>query len=59
MVKCLALSLQPLGSLLWHKFDPWPGSACTLPVQPKGYILFFFVTVRSKLQRSEESKEQT
>ena len=23
-VKDLALSLQRLGSLLWHGFDPWP-----------------------------------
>ena len=21
-----ALSLQQLGSLLWHRFDPWPGN---------------------------------
>ena len=26
MVKDLVLSLQGLGSLLWHRFDPWPGN---------------------------------
>ena len=25
-VKDLALSLQWLGLLLWHRFDPWPGN---------------------------------
>ena len=24
-VKDLALSLQQLGSVLWHGFNPWPG----------------------------------
>ena len=24
-IKYLVLSLQWLGSLLWHGFDPWPG----------------------------------
>ena len=27
-VKDLALSLQCLGSLLWHGFNPWPGRFC-------------------------------
>ena len=27
LVKDLVLSLQPLGSLLWHGFIPWPGKA--------------------------------
>ena len=22
-------------SLLWHKFDPWPGNFCMLRVRPK------------------------
>ena len=26
-VKDLASSLLSLGSLLWHRFDPWPGNA--------------------------------
>ena len=25
-VKDPALSPQPPGSLLWHRFDPWPGN---------------------------------
>ena len=28
-VKDLALSLKQLRSLLWHGFNPWPGSFCT------------------------------
>ena len=35
-VKDPALSLQPIGSLLWCSFDPWPGTICVLQVQPKG-----------------------
>ena len=34
-VKDLALSLQWLGSLLWHRFAPWPGYLCTWWVWPK------------------------
>ena len=34
-VKNLALSLQQLGSLLWHGFDPWPGKFFMLQAQPK------------------------
>ena len=34
-VKDLVLSLQWLGSLLWHSFDPWPGNFYMLWVQPK------------------------
>ena len=30
------LSLLRLGSLLWCGFDPWPGNALMLQVQPKG-----------------------
>ena len=29
-VKNLALALQWLGSLLWHRFDPWPGTSTCL-----------------------------
>ena len=34
-VKDLTLSLQCLGSLLWHGFSPWPGNIHKLRVQPK------------------------
>ena len=34
-VKEPALSLQQLGSLLWHGFDPWPGNFCMLQLQSK------------------------
>ena len=27
-VKDPALSLQRLWSLLWRRFDPWPGNSC-------------------------------
>ena len=30
----MALSLQRLGSLLWHGFDPWPGNLHMLQAQP-------------------------
>ena len=35
-VKDPALSLQWLGSLLWHRFDPWPGIFHRPRVRPKG-----------------------
>ena len=34
-VKDLVLSLQQLGLLLWHRFDPWPRNFCMLWAQPK------------------------
>ena len=34
-VKDSALSLQLLGSLLWLRFNPWPGKFCIPQVQPK------------------------
>ena len=34
-VKDQALSLQWLGSLLWHGFDPYPGDFSVPQVQPK------------------------
>ena len=34
-VKDLELSLQPLGSLLWHRFDLWPGNFCMQRPRPK------------------------
>ena len=34
-VKDLVLSLQWLGSLLWHGFDPWPKNFNMLRVLPK------------------------
>ena len=34
-VKELALSLLCLGSLLWHRFDPWPGNFCMSWARPK------------------------
>ena len=34
-VKDPALSLEWLRSLLWHRFDPWPGNFCRLWAQPK------------------------
>ena len=34
-VKDLALSLQWLGLLLWHRFNTWPGNFHMLWVQPK------------------------
>ena len=34
-VKDLALSLQWLGSLLWHELDPEPGNFHMLQAQPK------------------------
>ena len=34
-VKDLALSLQWLESLLWHRFNPWPGKIHMPQVQPK------------------------
>ena len=33
--KDLALSLQWLGWLLWHRSDPWPGNFCMLWSWPK------------------------
>lgn len=30
-----ALSLQPLGLLLWHKSDPWPKNLCMQRAWPK------------------------
>ena len=35
VVKDLAFSLLRLGSLLWLRFDPWPGNFCMSWVQPK------------------------
>ena len=34
-VKDLVVSLQWLRSLLWCRFDPWPGNFHMLLVQPK------------------------
>ena len=34
-VKDPVLSLQQLGWLLWHKFNPWPGNFCMLWVLQK------------------------
>ena len=34
-VKYLALSLQQLGWLLWHGFEPWPKNFPILRVWPK------------------------
>jgi len=34
-VKDLTLSLQQLGSLLWHEFNPWPGNFYMPWAQPK------------------------
>ena len=34
-VKNMVLSLQCLGSLLWHRFDPWPRNFYMLLAQPK------------------------
>ena len=34
-VKDLTLSLQQLGLLLWHGFDPWPGNSHLLQVKQK------------------------
>ena len=34
-VKDLVLSLLWLGSLLWCRFDPWPGNFCMQRAQPK------------------------
>ena len=34
-VKDPALSLQQLGLLLWHGFDPWPGNFRMPQVRPK------------------------
>jgi len=34
-VKDLALSLQWLGVLLWHRFDTWSGDFYMLCAQPK------------------------
>lgn len=36
----LALSLQALGSLLWHKFDSWPRNFYIPRVQPKKCLTF-------------------
>ena len=33
--KDMTLSLQQLGSLLWHGFDPWPGKFHMPCVQPE------------------------
>ena len=33
--KDLSLSLQQLGSLLWHEFDPWSRNSGMPQVQPK------------------------
>ena len=38
-VKDLALSVQELGSLLWHRFDPWPRNFHMPWVQPKIIII--------------------
>ena len=35
MVKDLVLSLLWLRSLLWCRFDPWPGNFCMPQVWPK------------------------
>ena len=35
MAQCLALSLQQLGSLMKHRFDPWPGNFHMLQVWTK------------------------
>jgi len=34
-VKNPVLSLLWLGSLLWPRFDPWPGNFCMLQPWPK------------------------
>ena len=43
-LKDLVLSLQQLGSLLWRRFDPWPGNFRMPQAQPKrtpNYFLEF------------------
>ena len=34
-VRDLALLLLWVRSLLWHRFDPWPGNFCMIWAQPK------------------------
>ena len=34
-IKDPALSLLWLGSLLWHRFNPWPGNFCMLRARLK------------------------
>ena len=38
-VKDLVVSLQWLGSLLWHGFDPWPRNFCMPRVWPKNMVM--------------------
>ena len=46
-IKDLALSLQQFGSLLWHRFNPWPWN-CMLWVRPKGWVTIQDYLIRSK-----------
>jgi len=39
-IKDLALSLQWLGSLLWHRFSPWPGNVHMPWVKKKKKVFF-------------------
>ena len=47
-VKDLVLSMQQLGLLLWHKFDPWPRNFHMPQVWPKK---------KKKKERKKERKE--
>ena len=60
-VKDLVLSLQWLGFLLWHRFDPWPGNFHVPQVQPKKSVaspckllkvILFIVNLNSKVTRT-------
>ena len=46
--KDLALSLQWLQSLLWSRFDPWPGNFHMLQVQPEKIKKNFFNKIKAK-----------
>ena len=55
--KDLALSLQQLGSLLWHGFDCWPGSFHKSRVWPKTNKQTNKQTKTNKTQNQTKRKE--
>ena len=70
-IKDPVLSLQGLGSLLWHRFHPWPGNFRMLGAQPQNKKLLeeeetllnsFYeanITLKPKLKKRKEKKRKT
>ena len=57
-VKNLALSLQWLGSLLWHRFDSWPGNFHTSRAWPKKKIFKGIQCVLMEMRLTGKIKQE-